>query len=59
MNDLGVIGEKNSKELVKDFKVPSFLTKVLAVCGIFDGTFRKSVGSLRAFIRSKISFHLL
>ena len=42
---------------MKDFKLPSFLTKVSAVWGIFDGTFRKSVGSLSAFIRSKTFFH--
>ena len=43
---------------MKDFKLPSFLTKVSAVYGIIDGSFSKSVGSLSAFISIADRLHL-
>ena len=43
---------------MKDFKLPSFLTKVSAVYGIIDGTFGESVGSLSAFISIVDRLHL-
>lgn len=44
---------------MKDFKLPSFLTKVSAVYGIIDGTFDESVGSLSAFISIVDCLHLI
>jgi hypothetical protein len=44
---------------VKDFKLPTFLTKVSAVYGIIDGTFGESVGSLSAFIGIVNFLHLI
>jgi hypothetical protein len=44
---------------VKDFKLPSFLTKVSAVYGIIDGSFSKSVGSSSAFISIVDRLHLI
>ena len=43
---------------MKDFKLPSFLTKVSAVYGIIDGSFSKSVSSLSAFISIVDRLHL-
>ena len=44
---------------MKDFKLPTLLTKVSAVYGIIDGSFSKSVGSLSTFISIVNCLHLI